>query len=207
MSSSSSINRSPVRLASSCIAICFCIVILCSGCNKDPKKFIAKGDLSFAEGKFPDAMIFYGRALQLDPRMAEAHYKLAQTHLKMKSWTSAYVELRRVVELQPDNWQAQLDLGRLELAGGQKKEANDRAQLILKANPANVDAKLLLADSDSALGNNSHAIDEANEAIKMAPDRAMSYVKLAQLMARSGNLIGAEANFLKAECLDPKSTL
>jgi tetratricopeptide (TPR) repeat protein len=150
-------------------------VLLISGCNRDPKKFIAKGDQSFAEGKFPDAMIFYGRALQVDPRMAEAHYKLAQTHLKMKSWSSAYVELRRVVELQPDNWQAQLDLGRLELAGGHKKEANDRAQLILKANPANVEAQLLLADSDSALGKAANAIDEANQAIKMAPDRAMSY--------------------------------
>ena len=95
------------------IVLCFIplyAVLLLSGCNRDPKKFVAKGDQSFAEGKLPDAMIFYGRALQLDPRMAEAHYKLAQTHLKMKSWSSAYVELRRVVELQPDNWQAQLDL-------------------------------------------------------------------------------------------------
>jgi len=68
------------------------------GCNKDPKKFIARGDQSLAQGKYPDALIYYGRAIQLDPRFAEAHFKLAQTHFKMKSWQAAYVEFRRTVE-------------------------------------------------------------------------------------------------------------
>src|SRR4029077_6917235 len=78
-------------------ALSVLVLLFCSGCNRDPKKFIAKGNQSFDQGKYPDALIYYGRALQLDPRFAEAHYKLAQTHLKMKSWAAAFGELQRTV--------------------------------------------------------------------------------------------------------------
>jgi tetratricopeptide (TPR) repeat protein len=170
-------------------------------------KFIAKGDQSFGQAKYPEALIYYGRALQINPRLPEAHYKLAQTHIKMKSWPAAYTELLRTVELQPENWPAQLDLGRLELAGGKKQEAKDRAEKILKSNANNIDAQLLLADSDAALGDVKKAIEEANIAIQMAPDRASSYLNLSQLQVRDGDPKSAEANMLKAQALDPKSMI
>src|SRR5258708_19007708 len=147
------------------------LVILCAGCNRDPKKFLAKGNASYEHEKYPEALIYYGRAIQLDPRNAEAHFKLAQTQLKLKRWSRAFTEFQRTVELQPDNWQAQLDLARLQLACGQKQQANDRAQLILKSNPSNVDAQLLLSDADATLGNSADALKEANDAVPMAPER------------------------------------
>src|SRR5215472_11866145 len=185
----------------------FAVAFVLCGCNRDPKKFLAKGNQAFDQGKYPDAVLYYGRALQVDPRFAEAHYRMAQTHLKMKSWSSAFAELRRTVELQPDNWKAQLDLGHLELAAGKKNEAKDRAQLILKSNPTNADAQILLADSDAALGNNKDALDEAEQAIKLAPERTASYINLAQLQIHTGDLKDAEANLLKAQSLDSKSAL
>src|SRR5258707_13649773 len=96
------------------------VLLFSVSCNRDPKKFLAKGNQSFDQGKYPEALIYYGRALQLDPRFAEAHFKLAETHLKMKSWAAAFNELQRTVELQPENWKAQLELGRLQLAGEQQ---------------------------------------------------------------------------------------
>jgi len=62
----------------------------------------------------------------------------------MKSWQAAYVEFRRTVELQPDNWQAQLELGRMELAGDKRRRLTLALKLVLKSNPANVEAQLLL---------------------------------------------------------------
>jgi len=32
-------------------------------------------------------------------------------------------ELKRTIEFQPENWAAQMELGRLQLAAGQQKEA------------------------------------------------------------------------------------
>jgi len=65
------------------------LVIFCAGCNRDPKKFLAKGNASYEHEKYPEALIYYGRAIQLDPRNAEAHFKLAQTQLKLKSWVGS----------------------------------------------------------------------------------------------------------------------
>src|SRR5579863_4590345 len=93
---------------------CSLILSILAGCTLDPKvreqKFVARGDKDFQAGKYSEALISYGRALQIDTRSAEVHYKLAQTHLKMGSWPSAYQELSRTVELKPDDWKAQLDL-------------------------------------------------------------------------------------------------
>ncbi len=105
----------------------------------------------------------------------------------MKSWPAAYAELQRTVELQPENWQAQVDLGRMELLGGKPQNAKDRSKLVLKSNPASIEAQLLLADSEAALGNLKAAIEEANAAIAMAPDRASSFLNLAQLQTRDGD--------------------
>ena len=109
-------------------ALFFLLLVFCAGCNRDPKKFLAKGNASYDQGKYPEALIYYGRALQLDPRYAEAHFKPAQTQLKLMSWSAAFAELQRTIELQPDNWEAQVDLGRLQLVAGQKQEAKDRVR-------------------------------------------------------------------------------
>src|SRR5260221_12219794 len=186
-------------------ALFLLLLIFCAGCNRDPKKFLAKGNTSFDQGKYPEALIHYGRHIQLDPRYAEAHFKLAQTQLKLKSWSAAFAELQRTVELQPENWEAQIELGQLQLASGKRQEAKDRAQLVLKSNPNNVDAQLLLSDAEAALGNSADSFQAANDAVKMAPDRAATYPNLAQLQMRAGKPGDAESNLLKAQSLEPKA--
>src|SRR5260370_33579044 len=145
------------------------LVIFWTSCNRDPKKFLAKGNASYEHEKYPEALIYYGRAIQLDPRNPEAHFKLAQTRLKLKSWSGAFAEFKRTVELQPDNWQAQLDLGRLQLAGGQKQEAKDRAQLILKSNPSTADAQLLLSAAPPALPTSPKPLKQATNPFQIPP--------------------------------------
>src|SRR5579883_2207888 len=110
--------RTLIALSVLCLSI-----VISAGCNRNPQKFLAKGDQSFGQGKYSEALIYYGRALQLDPRLAEGHYKLAMTQIKLKSLAAAYNELQRTVELQPENWKAQLTLGQLQLAAGQRTES------------------------------------------------------------------------------------
>jgi hypothetical protein len=63
-----------------------------------------------SKGPVPCRCHCYGRAIEIDPRFAEAHFKLAQTRMRMSSWMASCQEFRRPVELQPENWQAQLSL-------------------------------------------------------------------------------------------------
>ena len=103
------------------LTLSLALALLTVGCKKDPKKFLEQGNASFSEGKYSEALIYYRRALQADPRFAEAHYRMGLTQMKLGNWPAAYQELSRVVDLQPDHWKAQLDLGQLELASSKRQ--------------------------------------------------------------------------------------
>ena len=179
-----------------------------SGCSTDPRvkeqKFMDQANRDFQRGKYPEAMISYGRAIQIAPSSVDAHYKLAQTFMKMGSWASAYQELSKTVELDAKNWPAQLDLARIQLAGGRANEARDRARLILRDDPKNADAQMILSDADVTLGNLMDARQEAEAAIAMAPNRSDLYLNFGHVQVRQQDLPGAEESFKKAQSLDPK---
>src|SRR6516164_2842140 len=198
------VRRFPLLLLIACLAGI-------PSCSRDPnvrkQKFLAEGNQQFDQGKYPEAMIYYGRALQLDPRFPDAHYKLAQTYMKTGSFASAFQELLRTVELQPDHWAAQLDLGRLQLAGGKAQDAKDRALIVLKSNAKNADATMLLSDADVALGNLKDALQEANDAITLSPDRPMLYMNRGHIETRMSDLPAAERSFKKAVELEKSSPM
>lgn len=181
------------------------------GCNRDPtarkQKFLEQGNHNFDQGKFPEAIIFYGRALQIDPQCAEAHHKLVQCYLKQGSRASAYHELLSTVELEPENRQAQTELGQILLAAGKGKEAKDRALLVLHSNPRYTDAQVLLSSADAVLGNIKETFQEAQEAPQLAPDRSSPYLNLGNIQLRAKQNENAEASLKKAQSLDAISIL
>ena len=144
-------------------------------CHRDPitriQKAMERGDREFNEGKYPEAIIYYGQALQLDSNYAQAHFKMAQSQMKLGSFASAFREFARTVEVDPQNWKAQLELAKLSLGGGKAQDAKDRALVILQSNPKNADAQVVLSSADAALGDSKTALREAQEATVMAPMR------------------------------------
>ncbi len=196
--------RSSRKLALFLIVVLSAVVL--PSCNRDPnvrkQKAMDRGNREFDQGKYPEAIIYYGQALQIDSHDPRAHYKLAQCHIKLGSWTSAFRELSRTVELQPENWPAQLQLAEMSLRAGQAQEAKDRALLILRSNPNHADAQVVLSAADAALHDPKSALQEAQEATKMAPDRPEPYLHLAVLQTRSGDLAQAESSLKKASSLD-----
>src|SRR5271157_4631566 len=106
-----------------------------SGCNRDPnvrkQKYFESGQRYFEKGKYREAAIQFGNAVQVDSRYAEAHYQLAQTYIKMQDWLHAYEELSRTLELQPDNFQAHIDIANLLIADHEPKKAQEHVDLLL----------------------------------------------------------------------------
>ena len=129
---------------------------LLAGCSRDPqvakKKHFDRGDSYFEAGKYREAAIEYQNAIQIDPRFAPAHFKLAESYLKLQDWQRGYQELLRSIDLQPDDWKAQLTLGNILLASGRFPDARDRAGIILKGDPQNAEAQMLLANADAEIG-------------------------------------------------------
>src|SRR5467141_3300544 len=201
VSSVFSCESAPTRRKASLVlsyGLFFLLAVLVACCSRDPNvrklKFLQQGEVYFEKGKYPEANISYSRALQIDPRFVEAHYKRAQCLIKQSSWAAAFQELSRTVELQPQNWPAHLDLGQLLLVGGKPQEAKDRALLILHGNPEHSDAQILLSNADAALGNLNDALEEAREAVRIAPDRSTSLINLGLIQAKASAFDDSEAS-------------
>jgi len=181
----------------------------CSGCHRDrnaqKQRYFQSGMDYFQKGRYPEAIIQFRNAVQMDNRFASAHYQLAQCYLRQAEWLQAQIELLTTVELDPRNSQAQLDLGRFMFQGRQFTRAKERAQLVLKDNPTDVKAQILLATSDAELGNLQDAVAEAGQAVSTAPNDAAPYLTLGVIHEKLGQLDDAEQDFLKAVSLEPTS--
>jgi tetratricopeptide (TPR) repeat protein len=184
--------------------------VFITSCSRNPnirkQKYLESGKKYYEKAKYREAAIQFSNALQVDPRFADAHYQLAQTYLKMGSYPAAYQELRRTVDLQPDNTRAQLDIGNLLLAGRQFDEAEKHAQGVLDKHPGDADAHALLANVREAKGDADAALQEIRKAIELSPNRAQFYMNLGLFLANAKQFSEAEAADKKAFELDPKSS-
>src|SRR5882724_599588 len=187
------------------------LATLAAACTGNPtarkQKFYDQGLRDFAKQKYPEAIISFSRALQVDPRFADAHYELAQCHQRQGNWGGAIRELQRTIELQPENSHAQIDLGRIMLAGGKNQDARDRALAVLHSDPKNLDGEILLSNADTLMGNLKDAVEEAQTAVTLAPDQIRTHVNLAVIQQKAGADDAAETALQKAQSVDPASPI
>jgi Tfp pilus assembly protein PilF len=110
---------------------------LLTGCSRDPnvrkQKYFESGQRFFEKSKFREAAIQYSNAIQVDPRFADAHYRLALTYLRLGEVNRGFQELQRTVELQPDNYAARVDIANMLTAAKFFKEARWRTSRLVRA--------------------------------------------------------------------------
>jgi len=190
------------------LLVLLCLVLL-AGCSRDPnvrkQKYFESGQRYFEKGKYREAAIQFGNAVQVDPHYGKAHYQLAQTFLKLQDWSRAYQELIKTIEFDPKNTQPHLDIANLLIAGRQFPEALRHLDLVQSSEPANPELHVALANLNAGQNNLGAALQEMKKAIELGPDRAQSYLELALLQLRANDAESAEASFKKAVALDPKA--
>jgi tetratricopeptide (TPR) repeat protein len=185
------------------------ILMLAAGCKRDPnvrkQKYLESGNRYLTAKKYREAAIQYQNALQIDNRFADAHYKLAQAHMGLGNWTAAYLELRRAVEFNPQNLDAQADLGGFYVAGKIWAEAEKTAGAILAAQPDNPNGHSLLASVAAGQNNLPKAQEEMTKALQAAPNRVDLLIGMGRLQEQMKNSAEAEAYLKKAVQSDPTS--
>jgi tetratricopeptide (TPR) repeat protein len=186
------------------------VLLTIAGCSRDPQvrkqKYFQSGQRYFEQGKYPEAIIQFSNAIQVDPRFGDAQYQLARSYLKMEHWRQAYDTLTRTLELRPDNYQARLDLANLLIAAHDPKQAQEHTNILLEKQPGNAPVHDTAAHVLAALGDPQGAIQETQKAINLAPGRWESYFALAMLQTNANQPELAELNFKKALELNPKAT-
>jgi tetratricopeptide (TPR) repeat protein len=169
-----------------------------AGCSRNPEKYLASGDKYFKAGQFNEAILQYRNAVQLNPRLAKAHFQLAQAFLAMQSFQPAYKELQRTVDLEPGNAEAQLQFASILIASKKFDEAKVAAEKVLATAPDNARAHAILGDRLALTGDPAGAIAKFQTAIKMDPQRVESYSSLAAVYMSRGQVSDAESVYKQA---------
>src|SRR5436309_15095799 len=131
------------------------LVLAIGGCGQlspETKKAkpLERGQAYFEKGQYQEALIEFKNVVQIDPKDADGHYRLALTYLKIGDITNlqgAFGELIKTVELNPSNRDAQLMLGELYLLGNQPVKARERADMILASAPQDPSGLVLRGQS------------------------------------------------------------
>src|SRR5579884_642468 len=130
------------------------ILAVVAGCSHDPSvrrdKLIASAEQYYNKAQYDAASIQLRRAVQLDRRSAEAHYRLGLTYLKMGNPQGAYNELLTSLQLSPNHVGARLALAELMFTSHQSSHAREQVEYVLRQNSNNVSAHQLLGRIDAA---------------------------------------------------------
>ncbi|MGB9265045.1 MAG: tetratricopeptide repeat protein [Terriglobales bacterium] len=186
-----------------------CLLAALTGCSRDPnvrkQKYLESGQRYFDKGQYKEAEIQFQNAIQVDARFADAHYKLALAAMRLDQFQTAYQELSKTIEIQPDQYAAHLDMANLLILSRRLPEAREHLDLLVQKQPNNPEVYLARASYDAAANNTAAALADMQKALQLDPARSDSYLSLAMLQMQGQQWDAAEASFKKAVDLNPKS--
>ena len=202
-----------MRLVISTTLIGILITLIVGGCDRfSPESQKAKhhelAQTYFDKGQYGEALIEFKNVVQLDPKDADTHYRLALTHLKLGGATNlqgAFAELSRTVELDKTNRGAQLKLGELYLLGNEPAKARQQADIVLVSAPQNTEGLILKGRSLINEKQYAEGIAELKKAIELDPKNMRTYIELARAYLFAQDTAAAEETLKKALTIDPRS--
>ncbi len=194
-------------------------------CSRDPnylkQKYLDSGNKYYDQKRYPEASIFYRKAIDKDRKFGPAYYRLALVDLKLEQVSNAYEALRRACELLPKNGadsnDATLKLAEIILmsASSQQdpepllKEVQPMVDGLLKNNPnsweghkLNGDIALLKATAAFRAGNSTDtkadiatAIQEYRTSLASKPGDYIITLALGRTLTLDGEAAEAETLF------------
>lgn len=183
------------------------LAIVLVGCTRNPetakRKYVESGMKYMEQKKYDSAVIQFKKALQVDPKYAEAHYQLGTAQLDLQHYPEAYKELSQAVELDPNHVKARLALGSLLLSARQFDKTEEQARYVVEHDPNNAEGFVLLGNALLAEKHQQEAVDAFTKAISLKPNDADAYVNRGVLYAYMKQDASAEADMRKAISLDP----
>ena len=132
------------------------------------------------QGHLPEALRSYQRAAQLAPEAVEAHYNLGNALRQVGSFDEA-AAYARALALEPDFFQAQVNLAALYLQAGKAARAEPLFRRAVQLRPEVAEAHLQLGVFCRAQGLLAEAESEYQQAAALRPDLAEIHYDLGNL--------------------------
>ncbi len=117
----------------------------CGGKEDRAASYLERAQTAFDQGDLIKAQLEAKNALQILPNNFQASYLLAQVAEEENSPQQMITYLRRSVEIDPTNVEAQVKMGRIWAAGNQIDRARDSVAAIEASDPGNNEGRVLQA--------------------------------------------------------------
>ena len=168
------------------------------------KEHVAKGNQALAQNRAPEAESEYQQAIQIDPDLADAYYRLGLLQLSQEHPTAATKSLSRAVELDPRNLDARLRLGTLLVAATQFRDAQSQASAVLSTDGKHAGAHRLLGQIALQQMQYVPAENEFKQAIDLDPRDPQAYEDLGLAQLLDAEYGAAEKSFQTAVDIRPE---
>jgi tetratricopeptide (TPR) repeat protein len=175
----------------------------CTTPEKAKAQHIARGQALLKDKKFQEAVLEFRGALQIDEKLADGHWGLANAYEGLQRYQEAFDEMRQTVELDANNLDVRVKLGNYYLAGAKQSpaalsEAERLAKEVLQKDPNHIEGHILMGSVLFALEKKQDALAELNRAVELNPQRVESYLSLARFYVQTNDIAGAETIYQRA---------
>ena len=197
----------------------FCLLlaaaIFLAGCTNPEKskaEHLAKGDAYLKDSRFQEATLEYRNALQIDEKLAAAHWGLARAFEGLERLPEMLDELRKTVALDANNLDARVKLGNYYLAYNSGRtdviaEAERLTKEVLAKDPNHIEGHILMGGLFFAQKQPDKAFAELNHAVEIDPKRVESYLSLARFYIVTKERDKAEETYKRAISVNGNSPL
>jgi tetratricopeptide (TPR) repeat protein len=184
----------------------------CTTPEKAKAQHVARGQALLNEKKFQEASLEFRNALQIDDKLANAHWGLANAYEGLQRYQEVFEEMKQVVTLDPNNLDVRVRLGNYYLMGSKQSpagigEAERLAKDVLQKDGNHIEGHILMGSVLFAQDHKTEAFAELNRAIEIDPRRVESYLSLARFHARTNDFTTADSIYQRAISVNGTSAL
>jgi tetratricopeptide (TPR) repeat protein len=184
----------------------------CTNPEKAKAQHLADGDRYLKESKFQEASLEFRNAIQIDGKLAAAHWGLARAFKGLERFPEMYDSLRNTINFDQnkENLEARIELGNYYLAASRGRtdiigEAENLAKQVLEKDPNHIEGHILMGGVYFAQKDSDKAFAELNHAIQLDPNRVESYLSLARFYSVTKDNQKAEDLYRKAISVNQNS--
>ncbi len=174
--------------------------------NAGPSRFLRQAQSAEAQGQLAAAVELQLQALQLDPKIAQAHVNLITLYARLNQPDKAAQAYRSAIQLAPNSADAYYNYGVLCGMNRQPAEARHAFERVIQIDPGNADAHHNLGALLQEGGKLAEAAREFQRAIEINPAAANSYFQLGRIEANQKRYSEAIAHLEKAARGDEEAT-
>lgn len=178
--------------------------VACASPEEKVERYYESGMEYLEEGDLARANIQFRNALKINEEHIPALVALSKIAERRQDFEMMFALLQRIVRLDPDNVDAQIQLGRLYLIGSDETTALDHAEKALAIDPDNADALALKAGVQLRLGDSAGALELAQRVIGADPAHEQAVTVVATTYALDNDYEAALAELDRALAIDSK---